>query len=93
MKLEHPTVEILERVAVGLIDSSVKLEDPKLDQLIESFHQRVSETPLSNSDPWQESRQGPDRPDFLQEADRSGREEMPSVRHRQRREQPQSGRG
>lgn len=52
MKLEHPTVEILERVAVGLIDSSVKLEDPKLDQLIESFHQRVSETPLSNSISW-----------------------------------------
>ena len=26
---------------------------------------------------------GPDRPDFLQQADRAGREEMPSVRHRE----------
>ncbi len=51
-KLEHPTVEILERIAVGLIDPSVKLEDSKLNQLLESFHQRVSETPLSNLISW-----------------------------------------
>ena len=38
---------------------------------------------LAASDPRQEGRQGADRSDLLEKADRCGCEEMPSVRHRQ----------
>jgi len=45
--------------------------------------------PRRPDDPRQIGGQGPHGPDILQKADRAGREEMPSVRDRERREQPQ----
>jgi hypothetical protein len=50
--LEHPTVETLERVAIGLIDPTVVLDDPNLNQLLQKFHDQVSLSPLSNSISW-----------------------------------------
>ena len=50
--LEHPTVETLERVAIGLIDPTIVLDDPNLNQLLQKFHDQVSLSPLSNSISW-----------------------------------------
>ncbi len=50
--LEHPTVETLERFAIGLIDPAVVLDDPSLDQILQKFHDQVSLSPLSNSIAW-----------------------------------------
>jgi hypothetical protein len=50
--LEHPTVETLERVAIGLIDPTVVLDDPNLNQLLQKFHNQISLSPLSNSISW-----------------------------------------
>ena len=50
--LEHPTVEMLERVAIGLIDPNTVLDNPNLNQLLQKFHNQISLSPLNNSISW-----------------------------------------
>ncbi|MDH5786334.1 MAG: VWA domain-containing protein, partial [Chromatiales bacterium] len=50
--VEHPTVEMLERVALGLLDETHKTGDEDIDTFITRFHQQISEKQDDNTFSW-----------------------------------------
>jgi nitric oxide reductase NorD protein len=49
---EHPTMSILEHVALMLLDSSVESDDPELNSFCEQFHSRIEEEQDNNQFSW-----------------------------------------
>jgi nitric oxide reductase NorD protein len=50
--VEHPTMLVLERVALMLLDSSVKTDDAELSVFCEQFHARIEEEQDNNQFSW-----------------------------------------
>jgi hypothetical protein len=50
--VEHPTMLVLEHVALMLLDSSVKSDDHELNTLCEQFHSRVEDEQDNNQFSW-----------------------------------------
>ena len=51
-EVEHPTMQILERVALMLLDSTVKCDDPELNAFSEEFHARIEDEQDNNQFSW-----------------------------------------
>ena len=51
-EVEHPTMLVLERVALMLLDSSVKSDDQQLNAFCEQFHERIADQQDNNSFSW-----------------------------------------
>ena len=49
---EHPTMKVLEQVALMLLDSSVKVEDEELNQFCQQFHAKIDQEQDSNQFSW-----------------------------------------
>ena len=50
--IEHPTMLVLERIALMLLDSSVKSDDHDLNVFCEQFHSRIEEEQDNNQFSW-----------------------------------------
>lgn len=50
--VEHPTMRVLEHVALMLLDSSVKSDDQELNSFCEDFHARIDEEQDNNQFSW-----------------------------------------
>ncbi|MDH5228961.1 MAG: nitric oxide reductase activation protein NorD [Gammaproteobacteria bacterium] len=50
--VEHPTMVILERIALMLLDSSVKSDDPELASFCDKFHSEIAERQDDNQFSW-----------------------------------------
>ena len=50
--VEHPTVEVLEKVALALLDSSKSTGDGELDAFVQRFHEQVEEKQDDNVFSW-----------------------------------------
>ena len=50
--VEHPTMRVLEHVALMLLDSSVKSDDQELNHFCEQFHARINEEQDNNQFSW-----------------------------------------
>ncbi|MDT8403094.1 nitric oxide reductase activation protein NorD [Sulfuriflexus sp.] len=50
--VEHPTMRVLEHVALMLLDSSVKSDDQELNRFCEDFHARIDEEQDNNQFSW-----------------------------------------
>ncbi len=50
--VEHETVEILERLALQLLDSNVKGDDEQLNAFVEKFHNEIEEKQDDNNFSW-----------------------------------------
>lgn len=51
-QVEHPTMQILERLALMLLDSSVKSDDTELNEFSKQFHARIEEEQDNNQFSW-----------------------------------------
>ncbi|MCG6885913.1 MAG: VWA domain-containing protein [Proteobacteria bacterium] len=51
-EVEHPTMQILERVALMLLDSTVKCDDPELNAFSGEFHARIEDEQDNNQFSW-----------------------------------------
>jgi nitric oxide reductase NorD protein len=70
--IEHPTMLVLERIALMLLDSSVKSDDHDLNVFCEQFHSRIEEEQDNNQFSWH---MGMELFNFF-----STRKEVPSLR-------------
>ncbi|MCW8826844.1 MAG: VWA domain-containing protein [Gammaproteobacteria bacterium] len=50
--VEHPTVEVLERVALMLLDDSVSIDDEELNAFAKRFHEDIAEKQDDNNYSW-----------------------------------------
>jgi hypothetical protein len=51
-EVEHPTVEALEDIALMLLDSTVKAEDPQINAIVERFHANIEGNKDNNNFSW-----------------------------------------
>lgn len=51
-KIEHPTMPILERLAISLLDSTVAIDDVELNELAKKFHAGIEENQDNNNYCW-----------------------------------------
>jgi len=50
--VEHPTMRVLEKVSLMLLDSSVQCEDQELNTICNSFHERIDQEQDNNQFSW-----------------------------------------
>jgi hypothetical protein len=51
-EVEHPTMKVLEHVALMLLDSSVKSDDAEINTFVEQFHSKIEEEQDNNNFSW-----------------------------------------